>query len=66
MTYTYPSTPNAPSRAIRVDVRKDGRLFIGDLIWSDGSKWLGWQVFKTLKALTSNARCTFDGPIVRV
>lgn len=51
---------------IRLEVRKDRSRFIGDLVWSDGKVWKAWQVFKTLTALKTNARCTFDGPIVRV
>ena len=53
-------------RPVRLEVRKDGRSFIGDLVWSDGEKWLGWQVWRRLSDLKTNARCTFDGPIVRV
>lgn len=51
--------------AVRVDVRKDGRLWIGDLVWSDGKRWPAWQVHKTFSALTASARCTFAGEIVR-
>ena len=54
------------SKPIRLEIRKDGSKYIGDLIWSDGKRWNGWQVFKTIKALTENARCTFGGPMVRV
>ena len=52
--------------AIRLEVRKEGNRFIGDLVISDGDMWMGWQVARTLKALTQNARAVFDGPIVRV
>ncbi len=52
--------------AIRLEVHKDGNRFTGDLVWSDGTIWKGWQDWRTLKALTENARCTFDGPIIRV
>ena len=51
---------------VRVEVRKDGNRFIGDLIWSDGDKWLGWQDWKRLSSLVQNVRCTFEGDIVRV
>ena len=56
----------ADATALRVEVRKDGHKWIGDLIWSDGTRWPAWQVFRTLKALTASARCTFEGEIVRV
>ncbi len=52
--------------ATRLEVRKDGRLFIGDLVWSDGDKWMAWQTSRTLKNLVASARCTFDGPIHRI
>ena len=52
--------------AIRLDVRKEGNRYIGDLVWNDGKVWKAWQNWRTLKSLTENARCTFDGPIVRV
>ena len=51
---------------VRLEVRKEGSRFIGDLVWSDGSAWMAWQSWRTLKRLVKNARCTFDGPIVRV
>ena len=54
------------AKPVRVEVRKDGSKFVGDLIWSDGKRWNGWQVFRTMKALTENARATFQGPIMRV
>ena len=54
------------STPVRLDVRKDGSRFIGDLIWSDGSVWSAWQVSRTLTNLKLNARATFDGEIVRV
>ena len=60
------SPPALRSYPLRLEVLKEGSRFIGDLIWTGGEKWLGWQSFKTLKRLKSNARCTFDGPIVRV
>lgn len=51
----------------RLEVRKDGDLFIGDLIWSCGITWPAWQVFKRLYQLKANARAAgFEGPIVRI
>jgi len=54
--------------AIRLDVRKDSYMsrWVGDLVWSDGKVWPGWQIAHTLKSLTASARATFDGPIERV
>jgi len=66
MTFTVPFSPDAPARAIRLEVRKDGNKFIGDLVWSNGDRWPGWQTFSTLKALKKNAEFTFHGSIVRV
>ena len=52
---------------IRLEVRKEGHLFYGDLVWSDGNKWMSWQSgFRTITLLTQSARCTFDGEIIRV
>ena len=51
---------------LRLEVRKDGNFFIGDLVWPDGNRWLGWQKHRTLKALKQSARCTFNGLIVRM
>lgn len=56
----------ANATPIRLEVRKDDGRFIGDLVWSDDTRWIAWQVFRTLKGLTENARCTFGGPIIRV
>ena len=47
-------------------ISKQRSKWVGDLIWSDGSAWNFWQIAKTKKALIDNARCTFDGPILRV
>lgn len=59
--------PDKPARAIRLEVRKEGHRFYGDLVWSTGDKWVSWQSgFRTLKALTQSARCTYEGEIVRV
>lgn len=59
---TEPSTT-----PVRLEVRKDGNLFIGDLVFTDNTVWMAWQVFRTLKALKQNTRATlFEGPIVRV
>lgn len=50
-----------------LEVRKDGDRFIGDLVWTDGTVWPAWQVFKRLYSLKANARAAgFHGPIVRV
>ncbi len=50
-----------------LEIRKDGDLFIGDLIWSDGTTWPAWQMFKRLYKLKANARAAgFEGPIVCV
>ena len=51
---------------VQLEVYKSGQYFIGDLVWSDGAKWYGWQQFKRLRDLKRNARLTFDGSIVRV
>jgi len=56
---------------VRLEVRDKcmgfyGNRFHGTLVWSDGERWYSWQVHKTLKALVKAARCSFDGPIVRV
>ncbi len=47
-------------------VRKDGNRFVGDIHFSDGIVWLGWQDWRRLSDLKLNAECTFHGPIVRV
>ncbi len=66
MTFTVPFSPDKPVRACRVEVRKEGRKFYGDMIWSDGSKWTSWQSgVRTLKGLQASVRCTIDGFIVR-
>lgn len=51
---------------IRLEVYKEGSYFIGNLIWSCGNVWMCWQKFKRLGDLKENARCFFDGPIVRI
>lgn len=51
---------------LRVEVYKDGNLFIGDLVFSNGDIWKAWQVFRTMAGLRQSAACTFDGPVVRV
>ena len=57
----------APPTAVRLEIYRKDNSFHGDLIWSDGLTWVSWQAsFRTIKALTESARCTFDGPIERV
>ena len=55
-----------PAVATVLKVRKQDNRFIGDLHWSDGHVWTGWQVWRRLSDLKRNARCTFQGMIVRV
>jgi hypothetical protein len=52
---------------VRLEVTKneDGNRFYGNLVWSNGDVWYGWQSFKRMKDVIKNARCTFDGPIVK-
>lgn len=67
MTFTVPFSPDKPVRACRVEVRKEGRKFYGDMVWSDGTVWTSWMSgFTTLKGLKQNVRASFDGFIVRI
>ena len=54
------------SYPVRLEVSKEGSKFMGTLVFSNGDRWPAWQVSRTLKRLTQNARCTFDGPIIRL
>lgn len=57
-----------PVHPCRVEVRKEGHRFYGDLVWSDGSHWTSWMNgFRTLKGLREAVRAAgFEGFIVRI
>ena len=57
---------NSNPTPLRLEVSRDGRFFIGDLVFSNGDVWRGWQVFKSYGALKRNARASISCPIVRV
>lgn len=50
---------------VKVVVYRDtwisSRPWHADVVWSDGSKWRGWQqFFRTKKSLVQNARAALD------
>ncbi len=60
------TTPTINAHPVRVDIRKEGNRFIGDLIWSDDTQWVAWQTFRLLRDLKQNVRASLDISMVRV
>ncbi len=50
----------------RLEIRKDGDIFVGDLVFDDGSKWVTWSSGLTFKSLRQGIHCTFDGRIWQI
>ena len=48
-----------------MEIRKEGSLWVGDLVFNAQEKWEGWQWARTLKALKENASQTFEGRMKR-